>query len=182
MFGSFVNSRTVMEIPMQIDMRRDFEDIYAHLADRVRRFDPTGGNVLGEPGPVKMVEIGFEYSQAGWLVVVFDTRPEAEPDGEWTGLIEGNELERPQWLEAGEANMDGPITIVRLDGSQEEAPAETELAEILGEMVKAVVLKARADGVFAALPKAPGCELGLEHFSGAYGWPAYEERGQENLA
>jgi hypothetical protein len=49
-------------------------------------------------------------------------------------------------------------------------------------MVKGVVLKARANGVFAELPKAPGCELGIEHFGGAYGWPVYEKRGQENLA
>lgn len=44
-----------------------------------------------------------------------------------------------------------------------------------------MVLKARADGVFTRLPKAPSCELGVEHFSGAYGWPVYEERGQNNL-
>lgn len=167
---------------MRLDLRRDFADIYAHLAARVRGFDPAGGNVLGDPGPVKRIEVGFEYSQAGWLVVVFDTRPEAESDGEWTFLIEGNELERPHWLEAGEANMDEPITLIPLDGTETELPAGTELAEPLGEMVKAVVLKARADGVFAGLPKAPGCELGVEHFSGCFGWPEYEARGQDNLA
>ena len=166
----------------RLDLRRDFADIYSHLVDRVRGFKPSGGDVLGDPGPVKMVEVGFEYAQAGWLVVVFDTRPDAEPDGEWTALIEGNELERPKWLAAGEINIDAPIALVRLDGSEVQLPPGTELAEILGEMIKGVVLKARADGVFAGLPKAPGCELGIEHFEGAYGWPNYEQRGQENLA
>jgi hypothetical protein len=136
--------------------------------------------VLGDPGPVKMVEVGFEYSQAGWVVVVFDTRPDAEPDGEWTSLIEGNELERPHWLEAGET--DGPIALVQLDGTETVLTADAELAEVLGELLKEAVLKARADGVFAGLPKAAGCELGVEHFSGYYGWPEYEARGQENLA
>jgi hypothetical protein len=164
-------------------LRRDFADIYAHLADRVRGFDPAGGNVLGGPGPVKIVEVGFEYSQAGWVVVAFDTRPDAEPDGEWTHLItEENMFERPHWLEAGEANMEGPITVVQLGGNEAVLPSGTELAEVLGEVLKAVVLKARADDVFATLPKAAGCELGVEHFSGAYGWPVYEERGQDNLA
>ena len=168
---------------MRLDLQRDFAEIYAHLADRAQRFDPSGSNVLGDPGPVKSVEVGFEYSQAGWLVVVFDTRPNAEPDGEWTSLIEGNELERPHWLEAGEANIDHePITVIRPDGTEEELPSGTELAEIIGEVVKAALLKARADGAFAALPKAPGCELGVEHFSGAYGWPIYEDRGKENVA
>lgn len=167
---------------MRLDLRRDFTDIYAHLTTIVRGFRPDGGNVLGEPGPVRMVEVGYEYSQSGWVVVVFDMRPDAEPDGEWTSQIEGNELERPHWVEAGEAIGDGPINVIQMDGTEVELPTDTELAALLGEVVKAVLLKARADGVFANLPKATGCELGVEHLSGAYGWPIYEERGQANLA
>jgi hypothetical protein len=165
-----------------LDLRRDFSEIYDHLTDRVRNFNPSGGNVLGEPGPVQAIEVGFEYAQAGWLVVVFDTRPNAEPDGEWTSLIDGNMLERRHWLEAGEAQMEGPINVVQFDGTEAKLPSGTEMAEILGELVKSAVLKARADGVFAGLPKAPGCELSVEHFGGTYGWPMYEERGQDNLA
>jgi hypothetical protein len=60
-------------------------------------------------------------------------------------------------------------------------PPHTELAIPLGEMLKAVLLKACADGVFASLPRATNCELGVEHFDGGYGWPMYEARGQENL-
>ena len=167
---------------MRLDLRRDFADIYAHIVDRVRNFDPATNDGPGDPGPVKMIQVGYEYSQAAWVVVVFDTRPDAGPDGEWNAHIEGNELERPHWLEASEANDDGPITLVQLDGTETELPVGTELAEPLGELVKAVLLKARADGVFAGLPKAPGCELAVEHQEGAYGWPAYEERGQDNLA
>jgi len=166
---------------MKLDLQRDFKEIYAHVLDRVRNFRPKGKNVLGKTGPVKAVEIGFEYGQAGWFVVVFDTRPDAGPDGEWTNKIEGNELERPHWVEASEANQDGPITIVRHNGTSKKLPAGSELADPLGEMIKAVVLKARKDGVFADLPKAKGCELLIEHFDGGYGWPAYEARGQKNL-
>jgi hypothetical protein len=171
-----------MEVHVRLDLRRDFVEIYAHLADRVRNFDPAIGDGLGGPGPVKMVEVGYEYSQGGWVVVVLDTRPDAGPDGEWTLRIEGNKFERPHWLEAGETNMDGPITLVQLEGSEIVLPPGTELAEPLGELLKAVVLKSRADGVFQRLPKTTSCELGVEHFSGAYGWPHYETRGQDNLA
>jgi hypothetical protein len=167
---------------MKLDLRRDFKEIYAHLVARVRNFKPDSNDGPGDPGPVKMIEVGFEYSQCGWLAVVFDTRPNAEPDGEWTGHIDGNAIERPHWLEAGEAHMEGPITLVHWDGTRKELPASTELAELLGELIKAVLLKARADGVFVKLPKAPGCELGVEHLEGYYGWPAYEDRGKENLA
>ena len=97
---------------------------------------------------------------------MFDTRPDAAPDGEWNAHIVGNELERPSWLEAGEANMEGPITLVRLDGNEVKLRKNTELAKPLGELVKAVLLKARADGVFDGLPKADGCELAVEHHEG----------------
>ena len=167
---------------MKLDLRRDFAEIYAHLVDRVRTFDPAKNDGPGKPGPVKMIQVGFEYAQSAWVVVVFDTRPDAAPDGEWNSHIMGNELERPDWLAAGEANMEGPITLVRLDGTEAKLRKNTELAKPLGELVKAVLLKARADGVFAGLPKAKGCELAVEHQEGAYGWPAYEARGQENLA
>ncbi len=166
---------------MKLDLRREFDEIYAFLADRVKTFDPANNDGPGKPGPVKMIEVGFEYSQSGWVAIVFDTRPKAKPDGEWNSHIAGNELERPEWLAAGEANLEGPITLVQLDGTEVELPEETELAEPLGALVKAVVLKARADGVFAGLPRAKRCELGVEHQEGAYGWPNYEDRGKENL-
>jgi hypothetical protein len=171
-----------METTVQLDLKRDFTEIYDYLAECVRCYDPAVGGGLGDPGPVKLIEVGYEYSQAGWVLAVFDTRPDAEPDGEWTSLIEGNEFNRPHWLAAGEANMDGPITLVGMDGVSTVLPEGTELAEPLGKLVKAVVIKARADGLFAALPKAAGCELGVEHFGGAYCWPEYESRGEENLA
>lgn len=167
---------------MRLDLRRDFAEVYSYVADRVRKFDPASNNGPGDPGPVKMIEVGFEYAQAGWVVIVFDTRPDAEPDGEWNSHIEGNELERPHWEEACEANEDAPITLVQLDGTETVLPECSELAEPLGELLKAVLLKARADGVFAVLPKAANCELGVEHHDGAYAWPVYEARGQENLA
>ncbi|HEX3314744.1 MAG TPA: hypothetical protein VHR72_07610 [Gemmataceae bacterium] len=163
-----------------LDLERDFTEILAHLIDVARSFDPSSANVLGESGLVRIVEVGFEYEQSGWLVVVFDTRPNAEPDGEWTARIEGNQLARPHWLEAGEALCDGSLSVVRANGKKGRLSAGTELAEILGEVVEEAVLKARELGAFAGLPMAAGCELGIEHFGGAYGWPAYEERGHEN--
>ena len=62
--------------------------------------------------------------------------------------------------------MEGPITLVRLDGKEVKLRKNTELAEPLGELVKAVLLKARDDGVFDGLKKADGCELAVEHSEG----------------
>jgi len=166
---------------MKLDLRREFADLYAYLTDRVRNFDPATNDGPGDPGLVRMIEIGFEYSQFAWVVVVFDTRPDAKPDGEWTFHIETNMLERADWLAAGKANMNGPITLVQLDGTETVLPESGELAVPLGKMIKAVLIKAREDGVFAALPKASRCEFGIEHQEGAYGWPMYAARGMENL-
>ncbi len=168
---------------MRLDLRRDYDEISAYLANLVQGFNPKDNYGPGDPGPIKMIEVGFEYSQAGWVVVVFDTRPDASPDGEWTMFIEDNAalLDRPEWQKAGEANIEEAITVVQLDGSETIVPAATELAELLGELLKTILWKCREDGLFALLPKVAKCEFGIEHFGGAYGWPEYEERGKENL-
>ena len=142
---------------------------------------------IGGPGAgesVARVDVGFGLDEPAWVCLVFDTRPDAEPDGEWNGHIQGNDLERPHWAEALDAVFEGePITLILPDGTRLE-PTEDgdELVAAVGDMLKAVLLKARADGLFDALPRAPRCELGVEEQNGGYGWPVYEERGRENLA
>src|SRR5204863_4167658 len=128
-------------------------------------------------------EFGFAFEQSGWAVLVFDTRPDTEPDGEWNEYIEGNDLDRPGWLAAYEANEDEPVTVILPDGTKRELPPgdRNGFAEVLGDLLKAVLLTARAKGVFAALPKAPRCAMGVEEQEGGYGWPVWEERGQDNL-
>ena len=66
---------------MQLDLRRDFTEIYAFLVERVRTFDPASNYGPGDRGPVKRIDVGYEYDQSAWVAVVFDTRPSAEPDG-----------------------------------------------------------------------------------------------------
>jgi hypothetical protein len=166
----------------KLDLRKDFLTVYSYLAECARNFDPATHDGLGGPGEVKMIDVGFEFAQGGWVVAVFDTRPDAEPDGEWTSHIEGNELEMPHWREASEANAEQPLTLLLPDGSKSVLPPGSELAIPLGDLLRAVLLKARADGMFDTLPKAAGCELGVENLDGYYGWPAYEARGNENLA
>lgn len=155
---------------MKLDLRRDFKDIYAHLKKRVKDFDPETDEGLGEPGPVRMIHVGYEYSQSAWVVVVFDKRPDAAVDGEWNSCIDENELPRPRWLAAGEAIWNGSLTLIQQDGAEVEVAPGTELAIVLGELITDVLRKASADGVFAKLPKADGFDLSVEHHEGAYGW------------
>lgn len=79
----------------------------------------------------------------------------------------------PHWRQAAETIRECPINLVLSEGSPSMLPVNTELADPLGDMLKAVLLKARASGLLEQLPKAPGCELSVEHFDGAYCWSEY---------
>jgi hypothetical protein len=167
----------------RLDLRKDFTDIYAFVADRVRSFDPATNHGPGEGDPVTRIDVGFGLYQSGWVCLVFDTRPDAEPDGEWNEYLEETVLERPLWAKACEAVEAKPLVVILPDNNRRELPvgATSQLVTALGDMLRAVLLKARADGVFAGLPKETRCELGVEEQEGSYGWPTYEERGQNNL-
>lgn len=168
----------------RLDLRQDFADIERFIAERVGAFDPASNDGPGEGQRVARIDLGYQFEQAGWVALVFDTRADAEPDGSWNAHIAGNLLKRPRWLAAAGSNEEEPVAFVLPDGTKREVPSgkAEEFAAILGDLLRDVLLKARADGVFAALPKAPRCELGVEEHDGAYGWPVDEERGRENLA
>jgi hypothetical protein len=170
----------------RLDLREDFADVLAYVAERVRSFDPKTNDGPGRGKSVRRIDVGYQCDQSGWMALIFDTRPKAEPDGQWTTHIEeeGNLLDRPNWLAAFESLESGPLVVVLPDSTERKVRKGSfeKLTEILGDLLKGVLLKARADGVFAGLPKASRCELGVEENDGAYGWPVYEDRGQENLA
>lgn len=169
----------------RLDLRKDFAEILAYVADRVRSFDPKANDGPGKSKTVRRIDVGYQCDQAGWVALIFDTRPKAEPDGRWTLHIrEGNTLDRPGWLAAFESLEDGPMVVVLPDGAERKLRKGgfEKLTTILGDLLKGVLLKAKADGIIDGLPKARRCELAVEEQSGGYGWPIYEERGRENLA
>jgi hypothetical protein len=165
-----------------VDLRRDAKRIHDYVVKRVSQQRKKSGDP-----PVKQIVMGFDYGNSGFVSLHFDTRANAEPDGEWTQHIEANELKRPQWNRAAEAMGEKPIQFVLPDGTKRNVAVDDDfgdeaMAGLLGEMLKNVLLSARAEGIFAPLRKAKGCELGVEELEGNYGWPAYEERGKENMA
>ena len=174
---------------MKLDLRQDFEEIYSYLLRRVRTYDAVV-NAQQNPGdgdsPITYIELGYECNQSGWVALVFDTRPDAEPDGEWTGYIDETIFERPKWLKAcGLLNADGAVELVLPDGTIRTFASdwdESEYRTVFGEMLKGVLLKARDEGVLKSLPLAEPCHIGVEDFDGAYGWPQYEDRGKNDLA
>ncbi len=168
----------------KLDLRKDFAEIYDYVVRRVSAFNPRANKGPGKGGSVGRIDLGFAFEQSGWAAVVFDTRRRAEPDGEWTRYIDGNVLERPHWAVAAKVNENKTLKVLLQDGVERKLPPDScdKLAELLGEMLKAVLLKARADAMLADLPRAARCELGVEEEEGRYAWPQYEMRGPDNLA
>lgn len=167
-----------------IDMREEVPELMDYVRRRVGEHVANAAR-LGLP-PVKMIEFGFELGQANWVALVFDTRPDAEPDGEWSSEIDDILLERPKWPIWHKLRKNDRVQFVDLSGKTVDATEELEdpdetLCGIVGEALKHVLLTARDQGVFANLPKAERCELGVENLEGYYGWPDYEDRGKENL-
>jgi hypothetical protein len=136
---------------MDLDFQQDAADVYAYLVARAASYTPAGDHGPGGIGPVKMVYAGYEFDQAGWFALVFDRRPNAAHDGEWTVYLEGNMLDRPKWVTAG----------VRCG---------SKFGPLLGQMLVGVLQRAERDGVFAQLPRADGFRLGIEEFNGSFGW------------
>lgn len=167
----------------KLDLQKDFDEMYSHLVERVQRFDSATNQGPGDRDHITLINIGYQCDQAGWIALIFDTRPDAKPDGEWTMHIERNEFSRPHWRRITQALENDSVAVVLPDGTRAKLPrgAFDEFYLLLGEMLKAVLLKARAEGVFTLLPKAAECHIAVEEIGGHYGWPAYENRGNEDL-
>ena len=168
----------------RLDLRKDFAKFYEFVAQRVRSFNPKTNEGPGKGKRVSRIDVGFGLYQSGWACLVFDTRRNPEPDGEWNMHIDETVLERPRWAKACDAVDEGPLHVILPDGTRLQFPAGStgQLVAAIGDMLRAALLKARDDGLLSALPKAPRCELGVEEQDGTYGWPTYAERRQNNLA
>jgi hypothetical protein len=112
----------------------------------------------------------------------FDTKPGSEPDGDPThpAFVK---LTRKGWLPAVKAVCNDEEARVTQSNGKTKKCGDAELTEMIARFLVDSLLEARANGVFADLPKAARCELGVEDFGGGEfgGWPAYEDRGKKNL-
>lgn len=117
-----------------------------------------------------------------WLI--FDTRVDAGPDGEWTLQVgKVKPLKRPNWPIWEELPEGEQVSFIDLQGKQVNVMRNPDkmICKIVGEAMKHALLTARDRGLFKPLLTAEKCEMGVENMEGFYGWPKYEDRGKENL-
>jgi hypothetical protein len=169
---------------MVIDIRNDVPDFLAYVCQRVEQHMANS-----EPSDrISQIIFGFEIGQGNDVWLHFDTRPNPEPDGAWTRQIgKIPVLKRPKWPTWESLPEGEQVIFIDLQGQQVEVTTAENTDElictIVGDALKHVLLTARDSGLFKSLPKSDRCEMGvMDVMSGYYGWPAYQDRGKENMA
>jgi hypothetical protein len=171
----------------KIDLRKDFKSVYKHVAERIRDYPIYINAGPGEDeDPISQITLGFQFDQAGWIALVFDTRPNAESDGHWQFYIEENAVYYDHWFDAldelHEATIDDeegpPVQLTLLDGSKKVLTTYVVevIAKDIGDMLWQVLVEARQAKRFAKLPLAEQCLMGVDEHDGYYGWPHYKDR------
>ena len=175
---------------MKIDLRKDYKAISKHVAQRVRDYDKYVNIGPGEDeDPVSQITLGYQFDQAGWVALVFDTRPNAGregEDGEWQKYINETAQDFHHWFEAIDPLLQAyvdevecePLVIILHTGTKVtvESYDDEEIAKHIGEMLWQVLVDARESGLFARLPLAKQCLMGVSEHDGNYGWPIYKDR------
>lgn len=175
---------------MQLNLKKDAEKAKQYIHQRISDYSPDENHGPGEPGdPIKLITVGYYAEQEGYMNLVFDTRPTAQVDGEWTIYIEDtNYFDFPDWCEwYEEVAMGRPGSVIFHDGTEttlqfdladeEELLHEDQMGElnaVFGNMLKSVIDELKAEKSFEKLPLAPDAFLVIEEFDGNYFWPNVE--------
>jgi hypothetical protein len=169
-----------------LDLRQDATAVRKLLEDAVQDYSVKhlAANTAKQYPPITRIDLIFSLGDSEstpWVHLHFDTNSGGEPDGDPT-YPDFACLERESWLPAVQAVCDGEeVSVVKLDGTVQKCD-DVELGQQVGSFLVSVLLKARAAGLFAGLPTAKRCEMGVEDpTTGDFGWPNYEDRGKENL-
>ncbi|MCB1052209.1 MAG: hypothetical protein KDC71_16530 [Acidobacteria bacterium] len=164
---------------MKIDLTEDFFLVSRALEKRIHNFDPVT-NPCPEPKTdrISYILLGYQLNEWSLISIYFDGRSQSEPDGSWTLFQDKTSIEMDHWSKA--MMSDEPVTVTQISGKTTQIDANSEdFLEIFGEMLKAVLIQARNQGLLAKLPLAPDCLMGVEELDGCFGWPPYENRRQE---
>lgn len=164
---------------MKIDLRKDRQRIQSYVDKRIRDY-PTYVNC--GPGhdedPVQMVVLAFNGTQGCWATLIFDTRPDADYDGEYTQFLEDYiMLDFPNWSIAYELfRKDKAPTIVTADGRVAEAD---DPCCSIGNMLSDLLLENKENGNLSNLPLAKDAFMMVVEFDEKYLWPNYASRKTE---
>lgn len=173
-------------VTVKLDLATDFTKIGKMVADAVGKYAQKHRNRRTAKRHPVVTRLDLDFSlgdtvSTPWVHLHFDTKPGGEPDGDPTHP-DFARLNRRNWLPAVKAVCEDELVAVTMPDGREKKCNGDRLNECIGKLLVAVLLEARRSGLFDQLPKAERCELGVEDpTTGAFGWPAYEQRGKKNL-
>ena len=161
---------------MELDLRKDYQALKEHLLQRIRDYSKSPNEGPDEEDdPIGLITFGYQFDQAGWAALVFDTRPGAASDGYWQSYIGENALDMEHWFEVSEelCSAEKTVDIICHDGKTKKLLPDDdgqELVDSLGDLLRDLLMEANADGLFDPLPRSDDCGLVIEEHEGQYGW------------
>ncbi len=158
----------------KLNFKSDYQKLLKHVRQRIKEYPKYINRGPGEDeDPISLITFGFSFEQSGWYALVFDTRPDAMPDGQWTLHIGANAVDCPKWCLDDVESID----IQHYDPKWKEPRSLNDevMAKQFGILLRDVLLECREKGYFGKLPLAKNCCMFVEEFEGRFGWPAYKQ-------
>lgn len=169
---------------MKLDLAKDRVKLRKYIEKRIRDYPVYVNLGPGEDdAPIGLITLGYYAEQGGYANLVFDTRPDADVDGEWTVHIDNdtNTCPFPKWNDACEAIYEGEtVAVTKHDGSQvtlADADGDEVVQAVFGDMLTDLLKELRDDGTLSQLPLSPTAFMVVEEFDGRFNFPSsYEKR------
>ncbi|MCR9210681.1 MAG: hypothetical protein NXI28_20835 [bacterium] len=193
--GPVNTNRYLLLRNMKIDLRQFVAPIVRQIERRVRLYGAATNLGPGvSDATIQQIVMGFQFDQAAWVSLVFDTRPDADPvyDGEWQSYIERNTLDCDvdTWMDAYKEIVENQtqVAFTAVDGEVVKlGPCENDddvvgqsLAKLFGDVCREALAHAQAQFLFSSLPLAATVYLRVDEHECQYAWPDYDTRGAED--
>ena len=163
-----------------VDLRADMAGFETLMDRGVSAF--IANQNLDSDVPITRIDIHFTLTSADVPIVdgSFDTHPNGEPDTGTSKTFRWFEALCHHWAIMNGVLDGATLTVRTADGSYTVRDEES-LNAAVGQFFVALLKSARDRGAFGHLPLAKQCYLGVVEFEGSFGWPAWEDRGPENM-
>lgn len=167
---------------MKLDLRPDLKALRDFICEKISVYDEYENIGPGDDDdPIRLVTVGFHVEQNAFVCVVFDTRSDADVDGEWTMFQEeDNMVYVPEWEDAFDYLCDeGAVSVSLANGKKKKLDTRDDndsVAKFFGEQILELVLQMQSANEFDSLPLAKNAFLSIEEYGGRWGWPEYKQR------
>jgi hypothetical protein len=151
------------------------------IADAVRQFCQNRTSEVELP--VTRFDLQFDLTSevTPHLWAYLDTEPRGLPCSGRSKTYRIWDRVMEHWAAPCHAANDGEPVVVVAPAGTTTVNDEESLYQAVGPYFVEIVQSLRSVGVFHPLPRAAECYLGVSAYDGTFGWPAWNDRGPENM-